>query len=462
MLSYILSKDPEEVFPPYIMSFMLGLYALGILKKSHHAFTASLFFFLLIAVAFSVVLIIRVRPFMQSGRHSAAEIRGFFGRACLKAAGHPGFVFFLTVCVVMCICFSTHFVNVWDDFHYNATFPKDCYYYGTMPVGSELATHYKSYLPLLQLFFYWGFQGSTFSEPMMFQYKIVLIYVLILPLFKRMNDTGGIRRVITGLSALILPFLFLFEILESLSMDTVMGLLFAYAALKITVRRKDDLFGYYEIIVSLLCLTLIKSIAFYFTGVCLALWLCDLLVSEKARDRRELALFGSCVILNAGAFLSWRIFCERNGNTTYLSNRLFSNIKEGSLAIPEYGGQTLSGILKSIFSMPTNLSRFGLSLAGITVIALLTAVWFYMKKVLTRRIMTGIFVCGLGLLGYILILSYTYIFIFDPWEAESLSSLDRYFGTYSLMTGYVLLFMLTLPALDRKADKFVIFGVPVL
>ena len=77
---------------------------------------------------------------------------------------------FLLCCITVSFCYRTHFVMVWDDFHYNATFPKNCFYYGTVPMGTNLATHYKSYLPLLQLFFYWGFQAAVF--PFLFLFEV--------------------------------------------------------------------------------------------------------------------------------------------------------------------------------------------------------------------------------------------------------------------------------------------------
>ena len=256
MLTYILKGyradiGPEDVLPPYVMTLLLFLYALAILKKVHHAYFLSLCFFALIFAAFLFLLIRRIKNAQGKLRVDKALLVNL-----LKE--HAGFILFLVLCVLVCWCYSTHFVLVWDDFHYNATFPKNCYTYGTMPTGSHLATHYKSYLPLLQLFFYWGFQGSGFSETLMFDYKMVLIYVLLLPFFKRIPKLKIASAIALSLITAILPFLFLYEVQESLSMDTVMGLLFAYAVIGIASEKERDLIDYYGILVSLLCLTLIK------------------------------------------------------------------------------------------------------------------------------------------------------------------------------------------------------------
>ena len=54
LLSYTLRKDPADVFPPYVFTFLTGLYLLGILKKSHHAFFLSLFAFAAIWIFFII------------------------------------------------------------------------------------------------------------------------------------------------------------------------------------------------------------------------------------------------------------------------------------------------------------------------------------------------------------------------------------------------------------------------
>ncbi len=308
MIAYILQREIEEVLPPFVMTLLLGIYALGILKKSHHAYFLSLCCFAVIAVLFVVMLIRRRKPVTTNGQQDVK--RGFDLPAYMRA--HAGFFVFLIVSMLIMWCYHTHFVMVWDDFHYNALFPKNCYAYGTMPVGFHSATHYKSYLPLLQLFFYWGFQGSGFSEVLMFQYKMVLIYVLILPLFRRINVLQMPARIAMGISAAILPFLFMYEVQESLSMDTVMGLLFAYAIIEIVLADQRDLFCFYRILVALLCLTLIKTIAVIFTAICIATWVVVHVVRmrEDSTDKvkNEWVMIAITCALNAIAYFSWKIF----------------------------------------------------------------------------------------------------------------------------------------------------------
>ncbi len=465
MIAYILQREIEEVLPPFVMTLLLGIYELGILKKSHHAYFLSLCCFAVIAVLFVVMLFRRRKQVTTNGQQD--QNRRFDINTYMRS--HAGFFVFLIVSMLIMWCYHTHFVMVWDDFHYNALFPKNCYAYGTMPVGFHSATHYKSYLPLLQLFFYWGFQGSGFSEVLMFQYKMVLIYVLILPLFRRINILQMPARIAMGVAASILPFLFMYEVQESLSMDTVMGLLFAYAIIEIVLADQRDLFCFYRIVVALLCLTLIKTIAVIFTAICIATWVVVYVVRLRESGPKQTEALGATVknadempsqkfgkwvknewvmiaiicVLNAAAYFSWKIFCARNGNTNYLSNNLMDNLRNGK-AIPEYAGETIKNILKSLFTLSTNLGPNGLSVSGVLVVGILTILILRANKQLKKTDVALAIMLVLGLIGYLMVLGYTYVFVFEQWEAESLSSLDRYLGTYAIMFCYVILYRLSL------------------
>ena len=443
MLAYIIKRDIEEVLPPFVMTLMLGIYGTGILKKSHHAFSLSLCVFALIALWFAYTLV-RRRP----------KLSNFSKFAVSSVKSHTGFILFLFVSVLMFYCYSTHFVNVWDDFHYNATFPKDCWSYGTMTYGNTSATYYKSYLPLQQLFFYWGFQSvGKFSEPMMFSYKMILIYVMLLPFFKKFNDARLTVKIPIAVFSIIMPFLFMFEVVDSLSMDTVMASFFAYAVINILSEKKRDYYCFYRIFAAILCLTLMKSIALMFSGITLGIWLfVSVARYNKYKDKeslKEISAMAVTAVLTVAGYFSWKIFCDINGNTVYLSEKLADNLSsQGGISLPSYGKQTIAGIIKSIFGMNLNLENNGLSLGIVVVIACVLLGIIVFGKCADRFDFWTFLILLCGLFVYIAFLCYTYCFLFEPWEAEGLSSLDRYFGTYAYVICYTVLYRFI--CFDRK------------
>ena len=277
----------------------------------------------------------------------------------------------------------------------------------------------------------------------MFDYKMILIYVLLLPLFGRIVQQKSFAKIAMGVATAILPFAFMYEVQESLSMDTVMGLLFAYAIMQI-LTKKRDLFDYYKIAVALLCLTLIKTIALIFTMICLAVWIVDWFIRRKENGRAgtELLFWIGSGALSLLAYFSWKLFCARNGNTNYLSRNLSDSLK-GNFALPDYAAETIGNMFRSLFTMSTNLGRFGFSVAA--VLGLVIAGLLILKYLgqLKKSDVAAFLVLFLGFAGYFAVLVYTYLFVFEPWEAESLSSLDRYLGTYSLMFATLLLYRLS-------------------
>lgn len=460
MLAYIHKRDVEDILPPLVMTLMLFNYALAIIGKGHHSFKLSIIIFILIAVV-CVVCFLRRRN-SPSEKSSAFSFKQHFSK-------HIGFYVYLIMCLLMVYGYSTHFVNVWDDFHYNATFPKDCYYFRTMPYGTNLATYYKSYLPLQQLLFYWGFQGFGFSEPMMFQYKMVLIYTLMLPLFSLANKSKGITRIANLVFPAILPFLFLFEVIESLSMDTVMAAMFAYALINIAVKREDkpEPFRLYCILVSTVSLILMKSIAAMFAGITLGVWLFVLIVKSRRKSIKEFKLEWTAFLVTGFstllAYLSWKIYCNRHGNTTYLSNILSDNLSEGGrFSLPSYGQTTIQNILKSIFTMKMNLGPTGMSLFAVILISVALLAMLIINKSFDRTDLWTSVILAAGLFVYVAFLCYTYCFIFEQWEAESLSSLDRYFGTYALTVLYVIIYRINADVNSSKTAEIALWATCII
>lgn len=277
----------------------------------------------------------------------------------------------------------------------------------------------------------------------MFQYKIVLIYILILPVFSRMNKAGTVQKIAIGVLALILPFLFLNEVQESLSMDCVMALLFAYALVRITGKREHDLFGYYDIAVALLCLTLMKTISIIFTAIALATWFFFVVFGDRKDIRREIISIFGTELLSLAAYTSWKRFCSANGNSTYLSDRLNSNIANGTI-VPDYAARTIKEMVKSLWNMHLNLGPTGLSVVGIMLIALVLLVVLRYCGELSRQDVAASGIILLGFIGFFAVLCYTFVFVFEKWEADSLSSLDRYLGTYALAICYVVMYRFSL------------------
>ncbi len=433
LFAEIIGRDIEDVLPPVVFIFLSVLYCIALLGKSRHSYGASLILF----VGVWLFYFIKKKRLIPG----VYEIKRIIIR--------PGFVFYLIVIGFAFTAYGNHFVNVWDDFHYNATFPKDMYYYGTMPTGGHSATFYRSYPPLMQLFFYWGFLGQRgFDEALMFRYKIFLIYTCLLPMFKSINNRISISaKVSMGIVTLIMPYVFMFELLESLSMDTFMAVLFGYALIHILFCDRHDGLTYCKIITSLVCLTLVKQIAPVFTAITLAVWFTVEWMERKEQEKPATIKGIQCFVpwlaagfVNGIFYLSWRVFCNIKGNSVYLSGKLADSVNGGGIKLPSYTGETLRSFFKAIFTYNLNLAGNGPTLFASVLFAGLVIWYMNRKKMIGKRVNAGFVVIGAALVMYLALLLYTYLFVFYDWEAESLSSIDRYFGTYALAIVYIVTF----------------------
>ena len=442
LVAIIMQKDIEDVLPVYLCTFLVCLYGIAVLGYAHHSFDASVLGYIVIYVVFVFSNYKRnsnipgVKRVTSSLIPNKPQLESTF-----KNPVPVGFILYFIMVLVMFYCYSTHFVNVWDDFHFNATLAKDMYYFGTMPKGYQHTTMYKDYFPTQQLFFYWGFQGMKgFSEPLMFQYKLFMAYTLMLPIFKEVNSGHIVKRISAGVLACVMPIMCLFETLESLSMDTVLALIFANVLYRIIFSRNRErkIYDYYAITITLMALVLYKSYALMFAGIALGILLFDEAIPLKEINRKKIIRYAVVVICTLGAYLSWRIFCKVFDNTTYLSVILLDNIKSGKgVVFPEYARETVINLLKSIFTLKLNFGTR--SITVFISIVLFVVASFVMKKCGKydiKSLWTDIIFMA-GFLVFYLFLVYTYLFIFETYEALELTSIDRYLGSYVLVVVYV-------------------------
>lgn len=478
LLALAIDRKAIDVIPVYVFTFLICLFGLALIKKPHHAFDFSLVYF----AATSILFIIKKRKALKS----IDSIKVLFTPKSVST----GLILYFAVLILMCVAYGNHVVNNWDDFHFNATFARDMFAYGGMPTGYKSATGYRTYKPLMQLFYNWGFQANGhYIETLMFRYKSFLLYTALLPLFALIDGIKGkITKISAAVAIIALPYAFLFEIVDSLSMDAMMGLLCAYTLTSICFSNNKDWFYYVRITVGLVTLVLVKSTAVMFVAICFAV----LLISEVFEYLKEknsklnilvlrVVRFLGMGIITGVAWLSWKVFCDRNGNTTYLNTMLDGSLESGN-RIPWYGKQTLIDGFKGLFTQSLNLGRFSLSMMTTALIVLIIAVIVikaeksikenasYANKPSDSNKPIKIFGLGFinwiyvvilgGIIPYFAVLMYTYIFVFEEYEALEFASYDRYLGTYALAIMYFAIYHLCVVV--RSKLKYLITAVTVL
>lgn len=454
LFAFAIDRKVQEVLPIYIFAFVICLFGLAVLKKPHHAFELSL-------VGFAATwgfYIFRKRRILPS----ISDITQMFSPLPV------GLTIYAVVLIVMYFAYGNHIVNNWDDFHFNATFARDMFTYGGMPTGWKAATGYKSYKPFMQMFYNWGFQANGYySEPLMFRYKIYLVYTACLPLFNMVDKVkGALRKITVAVFTIVIPYAFMYEMVDSLSMDGMMGLLTAYTLVAMCFEKERDWFCYTKIAIGLISLTLVKSSAIMFTAICCAVWFFVELhaildvetqtvgsntdgdkvkndnktstelpdVFKKFRNKTIATYIGICGLTGC-AWLSWKIFCDRNGNVTFLNNILDDHL-DNNTGLPWFGKDTIINGFKGLFTTSMNLGKFSLSLMAVALIVAIIGVILFKQKKCGKEYGWIYFILLGGIVPYYAVLMYTYIYVFFEYEAIALASYDRYLGTYALAILY--------------------------
>ena len=406
-------RDIEETIPVSTYVFMLLLYLAGICGIISHA-AQFLLLYLFAGTVFFLFL-------------SAAKYKKKILSAAGKKIKTPGIWIFLGLCLVSA-ALSYHLrVTNWDDLHYWAIFSKDMYVINGVPTGAMNSSLYRDYFPVVQYLYFCVFKIlGNYRESYMFAVNYVLLLISMLPFFRRCEEESITQYICRAILGAMMPAICSYQMFHCLGVDIIMTFLFGQALIFIYDKRRD-LFYYLRFLSVTLVLTMSKTTGLIFAAIAIAVFAVENL-SPKIKGILPSVLIAVC---NLGFYASWKIFCTLRGNTSYLSNNLNSNMAEGrGIILPDYAVSTVKSFFRALAVMHLNDSSVGLSALGMALVGI--AVYIICLRSCTdkkRRLMEG-FVLAAGMAGYLAVMIYIYLFVFEKWEADSLSSFDRYIITF--------------------------------
>ena len=341
----------------------------------------------------------------------------------------PALVIFLFILIMAFVtCLHMRITN-FDDMHYWAIMPRNMFLINGFPTGNMAGYYYRDYFPVVGIMDFLVLKmAGSYRESLLFFVIWGLMAAELLPFFSERGSEGKgiyICRVFVGI---IFPFLISFQFLHCIGTDIVVTLLFGstlYALMSpVSSMEAPDHLG---IVLSIALLGMMKTTSLIFAAVCLAVYAVRIL---DLHNKSSVAWCAAAAALTGGLWISWKVFCRIKGNTTYLSDNLNSNLQGGSFALPPYTGETLRAFLTKLFTYGLNDGKAGLS--AFLMLLLFVAAWVvrFKREGADMRDKSSFVLVVLGLLGYLLVMIYIYLFVFEEWEALSLSSYDRYIATY--------------------------------
>ena len=404
-------RKTEETVPVVTYIFMLLFYLAGIAGVIAHALEL-LFLYLAFGCGLFIVLGIRKKK------------KAFFSEIPekIKSPGLPVFIILLVISILI----SLHLrITNWDDLHYWAIFPKDMFVINGVPTGGMSSTLYQDYFPVVQYLYFLVFKFiGRFSEPAMFAVNYFLILTCLLPFFTVRKNRG--EYAVSVILGLILPSVCSYQLYYCLGVDIIMTFLFGSALICIFDEKKD-LFYYIRFVSVTSVLTMTKTTGLIFAAIAIAVFAVENLKPEI----KPISVITMTGAVNLLFYASWKVFCRVKGNTTYLSNVLNSNIEgKRGLALPDYAPETIRLFVKAFFTERLNGSFIGLSAAFMLLISLLIVLTCMkdQKEKIRKTLELAVMLCGMA--GYLAVMLYIYLFVFDRWEALSLSSYERYIATF--------------------------------
>ncbi|MCR5487635.1 MAG: hypothetical protein K6F35_08915 [Lachnospiraceae bacterium] len=428
-------RKAEDTLPAVVFLLMILIYMAGILGVIAHVLELTALYFISGSIFFACLL--------KLGRKMTyVDMAGL----CLQRIKSAGLWIYLFLCIFFTVCTLHLRVTNWDDLHYWAIFSRNMAAINGVPAGDMASSLYRDYFPIVQYLYFPVFKLiGAYRESVMFAVDFWLIFLALLPMFARREGQTAYSWCFSVIWGIALPFLCSFQMLHCLGVDIIMTFFFGLGIVWIYDEERD-LFYHIRLILLTTALTLTKTTALIFSAVLIGLYF----VKNIRRSWGFLASFLILSLSNGCFYISWKAFCRIRGNTTYLSDNLSANISQGAIAFPDYTGDTIRKFLKALFTFPLNGSGIGLSAAAMLLIMLSCYILYLRGSREKTRDILSLTVLMLGMVGYLLVLVYIYLFVFDPWEAESLSSFDRYITTYFGALLYFGLFILCRLSLKAK------------
>lgn len=424
LLAQKYNRKLTETISSGIYLFMLLAYILGITGHINHIILLLVMYET--AGFLAVIYLCAVRK---------ADVRGPFNDA--------GNLVFLVLLILLWFLSLHMRVTNFDDFHSWAITPKDMFYVDGLPTGGMASTFYRDYFPTVYIMDFLIFKVlGRFTESAMFFVLWALMLVSLTEFLHYREDDAKISYICRVAAGIMLPFLVSFQFLHCLGTDILATTIFGSALVNIMEKPKNgnkDEFQYIRIILTVTILGMMKTTSLILSMVCIGVYFVRCTDFKRLRSWLE---FGLLSIITGMFWLSWKIFCRLRGNTTYLSDNLEKNLSSGHSGLPVYAMSTAKEFVLKLFTYGLNDGPAGLSAAVILLIFVVSFLIYLRRTGSAKEDRRALAVIIMGMVGYLLVMLYVYLFVFEEWEALSLSSYDRYISTYFGAMMYLALYLI--------------------
>ncbi|MDL2225389.1 hypothetical protein LJC20_04205 [Eubacteriales bacterium OttesenSCG-928-M02] len=393
----------------------------------------------------------------------------------------PGFVVFVIVYIFLFVFTYFKTFTVWDEFSHWGPMVKETLrlnqFYSV--AESSLMVH-KNYPPMVSLIqALWCKLAGGYREGYLYMSLqmtgLSLLFPVLMYVDWKKNFGDFIRLLLISIFIISVPLVILLgglSFYQSVYIDCLLALTFAYSLLTILLNKKITMFYVCNFSLSLTFLLLVKQIGLYFYVLAIMLFMINhwwlhrgKLHLKLLRGRnitfqsaiKPVAVIFVVVVLPYLTSALWTLFLKGMGGQFNLSDMSITNFFQILFGGGEAYQRTVlinfisAVITRPIVGRPIDLTYIQLCCVSIFVFMILER---YGKTIFKKHQMT---ICNiivtLGAIAYSFVMLLTYLFGFSEFEGTNLASFDRYLLTYWYAI-FVLTFMLFLfITINRFKDK---------
>lgn len=330
----------------------------------------------------------------------------------------------------------------------------------TFGLAAEGRSYFGTYPPSISLLDFFGVTIGTiltarFMEPLAFLMRYLATLSLFLPFLSRMKTRGWVTVVLGACAFFTLPLMYSHLYFTSLMVDGMVGLLAGFCILYPHLGMESKLHKMtYLLALFVLCLSKGNGVLFALAAVLLYGVIC-FKNNQSAQDGRHfLAKWGmalAAVGIVLASWLSWKVL-------TAFHQPLFSQPWQNSFSPGLFKERLYIRYMIVDFFFGATLDVGFVQVPCIAVLLLLllgVSLMIGRHETLAPRRKPFFWTLAIFCLAYVAGVSTSYLTVFGLWEAETLSSIDRYSYVVWLMLAYllVMLVFLHLGALDGEQKK---------
>lgn len=445
----LFNKKIEETLFLSIFSYILILFLFGILGSLHVGFIS-------IITANIILFIYNIYTIVKK-------------KINLKELLTPGFIMFLFSFALVVWYSLGRLASHWDEFSHWALVVKNMYGLNNLGIGPDSTVMIKNYLSGTSLFQYFCVKLSgSFNETMLYVGMDILMISLIIPMFKIFKEKKNWFAYIIYFIMFFIPLLFFPTMYNSLYVDAILGLTYAYSLYSYFYNRdkKIELYDIINLMSSFAMLIFIKDFGLVLLLISFVIILLDnMFIKNKFKFNIKKIIKDNyliCITVIPALLIKiiWGIALNLNDftGTNSTSSILSTVMKLLSFDLLGYQSSTIGAFANATFT--TKLTDTYMSITYFSIMIFAGIIGYFAVKNASKNnkktlklVYTLIILGAIGYAGLILL---AYLSIFSEYEALRLASFNRYMSTYAVGLLFVSLALLmnNLSTDKQKFEKF--------